>query len=488
MQETFIHIKSLRVQCGHKVVLDILDARFQAGELWLVRGKSGSGKSTLAQILGSQSENKRSEIEVSYALNSSWNHEINLVENWYEFQNLEGDRNFFYQQRYQNYTKKDTKTVAEELEFLAIERQIPKDEIEMLLDVFQLRSQWQNQVLQLSSGEHKKLQLLKALLKKSQFLILDQPFLGLDVASRSRLMRILENLVNKGVGIIVFTNDEIFTSIPVYEVELVEGNLIPIHRSKQKSEINVVRKPLPTFLKVENLEKQKIVDLKNCTIRYVEKLVLNQVDWTIYSGEQWVLKGPNGSGKSTLLSLITADHPQSYANTIELFGNKRGSGESIWDIKEKIGLISPELQWYFDEELSVSDAIASGFFGSIGVLKKLSYVQNQQLNEILNYFNLQEVRNIKLKSLSRGQQRMVLIARTLVKRPLLLIFDEPCQGLDETQIQLIHNLVDDLIAAGQTLIYVGHFESQLPKNATHKLELQHGKVVSNKKLTRIQKI
>ncbi len=482
MKETFIHIKSLRFQYDQLVVLNILDARFQAGELWIIRGKSGSGKSTLAKILGSSLEANSSEIEVRFSTNSKWNPEIVVVENWYEFQNLEGDRNFFYQQRYQNYAWQDTKTVGEELSILAFDSKVSQEEVDEILDIFQMKPQWERQLIELSSGEHKKMQLIKALLKKPQFLVLDQPFSGLDVFSRESLTRHLESLVKENVSVLIFSNDEISTSIPIHEVELENGVLKSIDKSEQKIAKNQSRKAFPAFLEVGNSVKEKILDFKNVTIQYGEKNVLNQVNWIVFSGEQWLLKGPNGSGKSTLLSLVNADHPQSYANDIELFGSKRGSGESIWEIKDKIGVISPELHWYFDGEMSVSDAIASGFFSAMGVLEKLSFLQNQQLDEILNYFDLVQVRKQKLNSLSVGKQRLILLARTLVKKPKLLVFDEPCQGMDEDQIVFFNQLVDDLAEAGQTFIYVGHFESQLPKKLSHKLELHDGKVKSNEEL------
>ncbi len=216
--------------------------------------------------------------------------------------------------------------------------------------------------------------------------------------------------------------------------------------------------------------------MKNISVSYGEKEVLKNVSWKVKQGETWLVQGHNGSGKSTLLSLITGDHPQAYNNGVHLFGNQRGSGESIWEIKEKIGMISPELHWYFDLNANVAQTVASGFFDSMSLYKKLTFEQQQKLDQLLYFFDLKEDKNKKLNTLSVGKQRLALLARTLVKSPEILILDEPCQGLDPQQTEYFNAVIDDLCSSGQTLIYVGHFETQLPKCISNKLVLENGKV------------
>ena len=223
-----------------------------------------------------------------------------------------------------------------------------------------------------------------------------------------------------------------------------------------------------------------MVKLENVNVSYGEKKVLKNINWQLNEGERWLLQGPNGSGKSTLLSLLNGDHPQAYANQIYLFGKKRGSGESIWDIKEKIGIISPELHWYFDLNANVAQTIASGFFDSMSLYQKLSFEQQQKLEQILHFFDLKDDKNKKLNTLSLGKQRLALLARTIVKNPELLILDEPCQGLDVQQTKYFNRVVDDLCNSGHTLIYVGHFESQLPESLSHKLILEKGEIKNEK--------
>jgi molybdate transport system ATP-binding protein len=206
-----------------------------------------------------------------------------------------------------------------------------------------------------------------------------------------------------------------------------------------------------------------IVEMKNIHLNYGTHTIFTGLNWKITSGEKWLLKGKNGSGKSSLLSMITGDHPQAYANEIYLFGKRRGSGESIWDIKQKTGFISPELHAYFDKNVSCFDAIGSGFFDTIGLFRKLSTSQYDTILQWLDFLQVSHVSTKPLHSISASLQRMILLARALVKNPPLLVLDEPCQGLDDRQSKQFVSLVDKVCTGiNRTLIYVSHDESNVP--------------------------
>jgi molybdate transport system ATP-binding protein len=206
-----------------------------------------------------------------------------------------------------------------------------------------------------------------------------------------------------------------------------------------------------------------IVALQNVTIRYGSKTILDQFSWTINRGERWVLKGPNGAGKSTLLSLITADNPQSYAQDITLFGRKRGTGESIWDIKRNIGYVSPEMHLYFKETGTSFAVVASGLFDLLGVTRKVDEQQTEQVDACLAMFGLGYLRDRPFHTLSTGEQKMILIARAFVKNPPLLILDEPCQGLDPEEVEVLKEVINAIAASSDmTLIFVSHYAEDVP--------------------------
>ena len=218
------------------------------------------------------------------------------------------------------------------------------------------------------------------------------------------------------------------------------------------------------------------VKMVKVNIKYGEKQILHDIDWEVKKGEGWNLSGPNGAGKSTLLSLITADNPQAYANEIYLFDKRRGSGESIWDIKRKIGFVSPELHLYFDYSATCFEVIASGLFDTIGLFHNLSIQQNNDVLFWIGLFQLEKLQSKRLSQISISEQRKTLLARAFIKTPPLLVLDEPCQGLDDDQTDYFKILVDQICKTfGTTLIWVSHYQNQIPDCVEHFLPLANGK-------------
>jgi molybdate transport system ATP-binding protein len=224
----------------------------------------------------------------------------------------------------------------------------------------------------------------------------------------------------------------------------------------------------------------ELIKMRSVSVHYGETQVLRDVSWTVRPGERWALQGRNGAGKSTLLSLILADNPQAYTNEIDLFGRRRGSGETIWEIKQKIGWVSPELHIYYPKTATCQDVVRSGFFDSAGLYQHCSPEQKSIAAGWMQTFELEALAEMPFARLSAGQQRQALLARALVKNPPLLILDEPCQGLDEAHRRYFVDLLDQLCAhTPLTLIYVTHYEEELPAAITHRLRLERGRVVEN---------
>lgn len=480
MHNSLVNIHSLTLSYATKAVVKELNWLIQRNENWLLSGESGSGKSTLAKaIAGKHPAN--GQISIHFNPDSTLPANIVYVESWYAFKNLEGQANFYYQQRYTRLQAKETLTVDAELTQFGKENHLNPDELSRILALFRYTERLNAQLLELSSGEHKKLQLIKALWLKPQLLILDQPYTGLDAVSRQNLNDLLDDASIKGLQYILISNDhELPESLNRYAEIRDQQLYIRTDAPENVSAGSIRLGELPSFLKqAPAYAHSEMVKMTDVHIAYGEKQVLHHINWQVNSGERWLLQGHNGSGKSTLLSLINGDHPQSYANELHLFGQRRGSGESIWDIKEKIGLISPEFHWYFDAASTVWQSVASGFYDTVGLFQQLPYSKQIQVDEILRFFDLTSDKHTLLNTLPLGKQRLTLLARTLIKNPALLILDEPCQGLDPQQTQHFNLLVDEVCKNGMTLIYVGHFEAQLPKNFTHRLVLREGKVMSN---------
>lgn len=477
MTEPVVQIKNLTIQHPNNVVLDNLCWSIQRGQNYLLGGKSGSGKTTLAKVIAGLIPTN-GEVNINFDSSCNLPAKVVYISNWFQFTNLEGDRNFYYQQRYNHHQGHETLTVKAELEHFATKQNLDFASIESRIKDFGFENVQDSQLIELSSGEHKKLQLIRGLWIQPQLLIIDEPYTGLDKNSRVVLNNWLDELVANGSQIILITNDtQLPMSINCY-AQIIDEQI------EQVSSISEIvldqrrqRKELPTFLKLTpKTSYETVAELKNIFIRYGDKQVLKDVSWTVKVGEKWLLQGPNGSGKSTLLSLINGDHPQAYGHDLSLFGNKRGSGESIWDIKQKIGIISPEMHWYFDQNATVWHTIASGFYDSIGWFIDVKFTEKQQIEELMEFFDLTAYRDQLLHTLPLGKQRLAMLARTIIKNPPLLVLDEPCQGLDIEQAKYFNDVVDELAVHGKTIIYVGHYESQLPSCIEYRIELEKGEV------------
>lgn len=487
MQKPSIIVTDLFVAIQDTTVLDGISFSLQPNQHLAVLGASGSGKTSLVHAFAGKIPFSGSIVMQlnSIGLNSP---QITLVEQGNSFKNLSGTSDFYYQQRFNSFDAEDAPTIMQELlkELQAGETKLNKvAKIESglkRLGIFHLKN---SPLIQLSSGEHKRFQLIKALLNPPSLLILDSPYTGLDAASRKGLNEILKEISVNGTQLILIPGN---FPIPacITHISHLENNRFSFFGDKEffhftetnhsdRNEVFFDTELIP--YSKENTPFGSIIEMANVHIKYGNKSIIGGLDWKVKQGEKWMLKGRNGIGKSSLLNLITGDHPQAYSNEIYLFGKKRGSGESIWDIKQKIGYVSAELHAYFDKNISCFDAVASGFFDTIGLYKKLTTEQHNIILQWLDFLRLSShVFNKPLHSISTSLQRLALFARALVKNPPLLILDEPCQGLDLHQRNQLISLIDQLCRQSQkTLIYVSHAEEEIPTCIEKVLHLEQGR-------------
>jgi molybdate transport system ATP-binding protein len=224
--------------------------------------------------------------------------------------------------------------------------------------------------------------------------------------------------------------------------------------------------------KEKEYHSDEVVNMNKVSIRYSERTILKDLDWRIMNGERWVLSGQNGAGKSTLLSLICADNPQGYACDISLFGHRRGTGESIWEIKRHIGYVSPEMHRAYKRDLPAIDIVASGLHDSVGLYVRPRPEQRQVCLEWMHRFGIEHLADRTFMRISSGEQRLCLLARAFVKSPDLLILDEPFHGLDDANRLLATRIIEDYCSnPAITLIIVSHYADELPRGITCHLRL-----------------
>jgi molybdate transport system ATP-binding protein len=295
----------------------------------------------------------------------------------------------------------------------------------------------------------------------------------------------LNEISKEGISIILIAAEQDFPSCITNIAFLENGKILhrELNRGILTDGVNTGVKLIDDTLfkncfTAQQIEYNIAIKMVNVNIQYNQNRILSNINWEIKAGERWCLTGPNGSGKSTLLSLITADNPQAYANEIYLFDRKRGSGESIWDIKKNIGYLSPELHLYFQQNETCFQTIASGFFDTIGLFRKPNVEQTELVLNWMKILHIAHLAEKYLNQLSLGEQRLVLLARALVKNPPLLILDEPCQGLDTYQTAFVKEIIDQFCSSNNTtLIFVSHYEADIPSCVNNYIKLENGCII-----------
>jgi molybdate transport system ATP-binding protein len=351
-----------------------------------------------------------------------------------------------------------------------------------LYGLFHMEPLLDKYVITLSSGELRKFQLTKTLFANPSLLIMDNPFIGLDAETRDQLKELLQLLAEKqrlDIILVLSKTDDIPTFVSEV-IELRNGKILP-----PCSREEYYNRQLPIPPHVLSKERQEailalpyqdndyhtdeVIKMQQVSIRYGERTILNNLDWTVRNGERWALSGQNGSGKSTLLSLVCADNPQSYACDITLFDRPRGSGESIWDIKKHIGYVSPEMHRSYQRDLPAIRIVASGLKDSIGLYVKPNEEEYTICRFWMDIFGLENMYNRTFMKLSSGEQRLVLLARAFVKDPQLLILDEPLHGLDLKNRRLVKDVIETFCQRrNKTMVMVTHYEEELPTIITNK--------------------
>ena len=329
----------------------------------------------------------------------------------------------------------------------------------------------------LSSGELRKLIIINALLAKPGLLILDNPYIGLDAPSRVELNSMLEELKNEGISIVLLVCDA--TDIPDFTDAVISLEDRVISPLKSLEEFRDAMKSSEGNEQTENIQipprphtydkdYQIAFEIRNGHVKYGDRQILHDVDWKIAKGEKWALTGPNGCGKSLLLSMVCADNPQGYANDITLFDRKRGSGESIWEIKDNIGYVSPEMQLFFKSNSNVREIVMQGLRNSLNRYAKPTPGELSEADSWLDLLGISHLSERKFSELSAGEQRLVLVARAMIRQPELLVLDEPLHGLDAPSKLRVRNLIDQMVERnGTSLIFVTHYKAEIPSSVTH---------------------
>ncbi len=489
--------------------------KIRSDEHWAIIGPNGGGKTTLIRALYRQSEPVTGSIR--YYFDADGTHRSSDGRPYFypdeiirispdAQHRLLGQQNSYHQARWQSFEGDDVPTVSELLHAARINAISPFQTDpagpsgtglsgRAICDVAEklaIAPLMERKVLYLSNGEARKVAIAHALLRSPKLLILDDPYCGLDVTARRVLSGIIDELLKEPLPrILLLTHRP--AEIPAGITHILHvadhriGYMGPKSGFSESADMaRAASDPAPPPMsgpfpaasaKEADPARSPLIEMTDVSIVYGGKTILSHIDWTVRPKEHWAIQGPNGAGKSTLLSLILADNPQAYANRIRLFGMPRGSGESIWTIKQRIGWLSPELQNFYRKRTTCLDAVCSGFFDTIGLYRACLPDQAETARQWMESLDIAALAGRPFLSISTGEKRLVLFARALVKSPRLLILDEPCQGLDAAHRSRLLAAIDRLCATTPvTLIYVSHHEDEMPAAITHILSLDAGRI------------
>ena len=441
------------------MAVSLLIRTFAGMKITAIAGRNGSGKTLYVDQLRKQLASDR----VRYiAFTDSYGANV--------------DGQYYLQLRWnQHDIDHETPTVGELLQqtyLLAGEDTAERRQLRnQLYGLFHMDEFLDKYIITLSSGELRKFQLTKTMFANPKLLIMDNPFIGLDAETRDQLRDLLKVLAeerNMEIMLVMSKTDDIPTFVS--EVKWMDKQEpVPDHVLSREKQDAILSLPYTD----RDYDCQKVVEMKNVSIRYGKRTILRDLNWTVMNGERWALSGQNGSGKSTLLSLVCADNPQSYACDITLFDRPRGSGESIWDIKKHIGYVSPEMHRSYKRNLPAIRIVASGLMDSIGLYAVPNEQDYERCRWWLDIFGIGELSDRPFLQLSSGEQRLVLLARAFVKDPQLLILDEPLHGLDLWNRRMVKDIIETFCQRrGKTLIMVTHYQEELPEVITNSLFLK----------------
>ncbi len=462
------------------------------GEHIAIVGRNGSGKSMLADILIGRHPLLLRDPEYDFSPSRRPLAADNIK--YITFRDCYGgdnDTTYYLQQRWNQHDIDESTPTAGELleEAFVLSGDDTPERREMqqhLYRLFGLQPLLDKYIIYLSSGELRKFQLAKALFTQPRILVMDNPFIGLDAPTRAQLTELLSTLSGESAlqMILILSKTDDIPPIITHVVEvddmvvgpkttladyLASKSHRPAHVLSAEKEEAIAKLPYNN----DEYHAREVVKLRKVSIRYGERTILRDLDWQVLNGERWALSGNNGSGKSTLLSLVCADNPQGYACDITLFDHPRGTGETIWDIKRHIGYVSPEMHRAYKKDLPAIRIVASGLKDSVGLYVRPTEEEYATCRWWMDIFGIGHLHDRTFLSLSSGEQRLVLLARAFVKDPELLILDEPLHGLDDTNRQLVKDIIEAFcLRRNKTLIMVTHYEEELPPCITHHLHLK----------------
>lgn len=470
MTNYYLEFRDVRFAYQLEPVLDGFNWRWPNQQQIAIVGGNGSGKSTLAKLITDQLRCNHGDIH--YASHLAPN---NIAHISFDLQRelIEHDRRFD-----DSETRDDAFDTGTAVRDVILQGREPNAAYTALCARLGIQHILDNGIRFISTGESRKALLARALLSQPAALILDNPLEGLDAQSQTEMSTLLRELVDAETPLLLLLKDPADIPDNIDSViQLADGSIVK-ESSVQEAQLRKqpqyhFNKPLPIASAPPYPADQPLIAIHNAGVNFRGKQVLSNINWQLQPNQHCCISGPNGAGKSTLLGLLYGDNDKAYGQDVTLFGRRRGSGESIWDIKAQFGVLNTNMQLTHLKRCVVFDVVASGLFDSIGLHGDCSDAQRRNVSDWLDAFNLLSLQRQRFDRLSFGEQRMILLIRAMVKSPRILVLDEPCIGLDPEQKSQLLAAIDYIAECQQTrILFVSHRQDEIPSCINQFLQLR----------------
>jgi molybdate transport system ATP-binding protein len=475
MDDALIELRNVDVDLNGSRVLRGVSWKLHRSEHWMIHGPNGSGKSTFLRLLRGEVWPVPKRGERIYRLDGSTQMTAIEVRRHIALISPETQERYL-QQDWRMNTRDviDTGFAQSDMLYVKLTR-AQQQRGETLASELGIKPLMDRDMQSLSTGELRKVLIARAVVGRPAVLLLDEVCDGLDAVFRTGLLHMIETIARHGTQIVYTTHrpDEPL-SIITHELRFKAGRAEcgqNVHASEQRAASVSRARP---HSKRQRDAGGTLIQIENADVFLDRSKVLQGIRWQLKRGEHWAVLGGNGAGKTTFLKLIASDLYPAFGSRVARFELK--ADNTIWDLRRRIGCVSPLLQTHYREQVTGEEVVASGFFSSIGLMEKPSATQLGRARALLREFGLGHLRSRSMLAMSFGELRKVLTLRALVHDPELIIFDEPFDGLDAESRRDFRSALERVAARGTQLLVVTHHLDDLPRCITHGLFLERGRI------------
>jgi molybdate transport system ATP-binding protein len=470
-----IELHDVRVILGRRTVLENVTWQLQSGEHWLISGPNGAGKTTLLRVI-------RGEQPIAYGSGHRAYH-LRGTNEPDALASAKAKIGYLAPEFHERLLRMELPLDVRQLILGGLHGTLYLSEeptaeqharAELLAERLGITPLLDDPMNELSFGQLRRVLLARALANAPRVVVLDEFAHGIDRQSREIIAQTLAEAVREGTSLVVATHrrEELPRAI-THELRLANGRVASSglldkrKASRGERNGNVVAGATDALV---------ILKLEGVDVYQEHRLALRNLNWEIRAGEHWFVSGPNGAGKSTLAKLLYGRLRTAFGGRVQRDGSY--ANVRVADIRRSVALISDDEQLRYDWSIPVVDVVASGFFASVGLMRKPSEEQMRIARGLLEDFGIAELAQRPFLEMSFGQRRLVLVARALVRVPRLLILDEALNGFDgDVRARILHR-VEELAAAGTSVVMIGHHESDIPDWVGNELRLDAGRVAA----------